>query len=83
MTRHTHHESCHRGFAGDPAASCLTCAALDRAEAVWNECSAMTERLAFERGKELAVKAMTDEAIRLGISARDAALLIAAGKGAQ
>ncbi len=81
MTRTTHHDSC--PFVGKATLPCVTCAALDRAERVWNECSAMTERLAFERGKELAVKAMTDEAIRLGISARDAALLIAAGKGAQ
>lgn len=81
MTRRTHHDAC--PFVGRATLPCVTCAALDKAEALWNECSAMTERLAFERGRDLAVKAITDEAIRLGIDAMTAARLIGAGKGAQ
>ena len=81
MTRTRHHEGC--PFTGKATLPCVTCAALDRAEATWNECSAMTERLAFDRGKDLAAKAVTAEAIRLGVDSRTAALLIGAAKGAK
>jgi hypothetical protein len=82
MTRTTHHDGCPFGPAQAPL-PCVTCAALNRAERNWNECSAMTERLAFERGKDLAAKAVTAEAIRLGVDSTTAALLIGAAKGAQ
>jgi hypothetical protein len=82
MTRTSHHDGCPFGPVKG-ALPCVTCAALDRAERNWNECSEMTERLAFERGKDLAVKAVTAEAIRLGVDSRTAALLIGAAKGAQ
>jgi hypothetical protein len=81
MTRTQHHDGC--PFVGKAMLPCVTCAALDKAEAAWNECSAMTERLAFERGKDLAAKAVTAEAIRLGVDSRTAALLIGAAKGAE
>lgn len=85
MTRTAHLDDC--PFTSAPLVPCVTCYAIERAlgraESIWNECSAMTERLAFERGRDLAVKAITDEAIRLGIDAMTAARLIGAGKGAQ
>lgn len=81
MTRRTHHDAC--PFVHTLIPTRAFCDALWKAEALWNECSAMTERLAFERGKDLAVKAVTAEAIRLGVDSRTAALLIGAAKGAQ